>query len=58
MVGFCVVSVAGVPPGNDQDQLSGVFVLLSVKLIQVPWQKFVAVAVKLVTVSTFEIATN
>ena len=57
-MGFFVVSVAGVPPGKDQDQVSGTLVLLSAKVMQVPWQKFVALAVKLATVAMFEIVTN
>ena len=57
-MGFCVVSVAGVPPGKDQDQVSGTLVLLSAKVMQVPWQKLVELAVKLATVAMLETVTS
>lgn len=41
LVGFCAVEVGVVEPGKDQLHEVGELVELSVKLIQVPAQKFV-----------------
>jgi hypothetical protein len=49
LVGFCTVELVGVPPGNDHDQLVGLLVLLSVKLMQEFLQKVVALAVNAAT---------
>src|SRR3989304_144833 len=45
-VGFCKTEVPGVPPAKVHAQPVGVPVLLSVKLMQLPTQIFVALAVK------------
>ena len=49
LVGFFTVEPAGDAPGNDQIQLVGVFVLKSVKLMQLLPHKVVLLAMKFAT---------
>jgi len=55
LVGFCIVDEPGVAPVNDQDQLVGLLVLKSVKLMQSPTQMLVDEAVKFATGTGHEI---